>query len=106
MQCIVWETALPASGSIALEIAPREVAPGADQSFVQAIRFESVVLLDDSQLLELSPTPIDFPAEDSDIVVLARSYYNGANGATSAIPAQTKFVLAGAAPFDDRKLAQ
>jgi hypothetical protein len=71
---------LPPSGAIAIDIAPSAAASAADQSFVQAIGFESTVLVDDSQLLELSPTAIHFPAEDSDVMVLVRSHYNGSNG--------------------------
>jgi hypothetical protein len=67
----------PTGGAIALDVAPSFTDPVADQSFVQPIGFETTVLLDDSELLELPPTPIDFPAEDSDLVVLARGRQNG-----------------------------
>jgi hypothetical protein len=75
---------LPAGGAIAIDIAPSAVASTADQSFVQAIRFETAILADQSQFLELSPTAIDFPAEDSDVAVPARSQYNGTNGTAPA----------------------
>ena len=64
---------LPAGGAIAIDVAPSQCASDADGSLVQAVGFESTVLFDDSQLLELSPTDIDFPAEDSDVLVLART---------------------------------
>jgi hypothetical protein len=67
----------PTGGVIALDVAPSFTDPIADQSSVQPIGFETTVLLDDSELLELPPTPIDFPAEDSDLVVLARGRQNG-----------------------------
>jgi hypothetical protein len=81
---IVNKNRLPAGGSITIDLAPSAVASAPDQSFVQAIGFESAVLVEQSQLLELSPTAIDFPAADSDVVVLARSQYNGTNGTESA----------------------
>jgi len=68
---------LPASGAIAIDIAPSCGASAADESLVQGVGFESgfdgTVLFEDSQLLELSPTAIDFPAEDSDVLVPAVS---------------------------------
>jgi hypothetical protein len=95
---IVDKNRLPASGAIAIDIAPSAVASAADQSLVQAVGFESAVLVDDSQLLELSPTAIDFTAEDSDVVVLARSHFNGTNGAALA-QAETELEIA--APSND-----
>jgi hypothetical protein len=65
---------LLASGAIAIDIAPSLGASAAGRSLVQALGFESTVLFDDSQALELSPTAIDFPAEDSDVVVPASSH--------------------------------
>jgi len=67
----------PTGGAITLDVAPSFTDPVADQSFIQPVGFETTVLLDDSELLELPPTPIDFPAEDSDLVVLARGRQNG-----------------------------
>jgi hypothetical protein len=57
-----------------IEIAPNSGAWDADQSFVQAVGFESTVLLDHSRLLELAPASIDFPGADSDVAVLPLSY--------------------------------
>jgi hypothetical protein len=68
---------LPTSGAIAIDIAPNAAAAVADQSFVEAIGFESTVLFDESPLLDLSATSIDFPAQDSDVVVLAPGHDNG-----------------------------
>ena len=75
---IVNTNRLPAGGAHRISIiAPSDSRLGMPTtSLVQAIGFESTVLFDDSQLLELPPTAIDFPAEDSDVVVLARSHYN------------------------------
>ncbi|MGP0072640.1 MAG: hypothetical protein ACLPWF_12000 [Bryobacteraceae bacterium] len=81
---------LPSGGATAIDIAPSEVASAADQSFVQAIGFESTVQFDDSELLELGTTGIDFPGEDSDVVVLARSHYSGTDNAAT----ETKSALA------------
>jgi hypothetical protein len=67
---------LPASNVIAVDIAPSSVASTADGSLAQAIGFESTVLFDDSQLLELLPTAIDFVAEDSGALVLAGTHHN------------------------------
>ena len=76
---------LTAGAPIALDIAPESIASTEDHSFVQGIQFEQglgfepnlsfegVALFADSQLLELPPTVINFPDEDS-AVVLARSH--------------------------------
>jgi hypothetical protein len=72
---IVKTNRLPASSVIAIDVAPRTVECNADASSVQAIGFETMVLFNDSRLLELPPTAIDFPGEDSSVVVLARSPY-------------------------------
>jgi hypothetical protein len=63
---------LAPSGGIAVDIAPSSIASAADQTLAEAIGFESAVMVDESELLELSPTAIDFPAENSDVVVQAR----------------------------------
>jgi hypothetical protein len=60
---------LPAGARIAVDIPPSSVAVAADQSLSQAIAFQSAVLFDESQLLELSLSSIDFHAEDFDLVV-------------------------------------
>jgi hypothetical protein len=61
---------LPASASVAVDIPPTTAPSAVGPSFVQFIGFDCTVLVADSQLLELSPTTIDFPAEDSDVVVV------------------------------------
>ena len=68
---------LPVRGAIALEITPSSLAPAADHTFVQALSFANDVVIEDSELLELWSTPIDFQADDSDVVVLAGSHNNG-----------------------------
>ncbi len=68
----------PNGSAIVIEIATSSGALDADQSFVQAVGFESTVLFDDSRLLQLAPTSIDFPTEDSDVVVLAQSHEDDA----------------------------
>ena len=64
---------LSAGSAIAIDIAPSSVEPDADRSSVQAIGFESTVVFDESQLLELPASAIDFPAEDSGVVAVAGS---------------------------------
>ena len=61
---------LPSIGAIAFDVAPASAPSDTDRSLIQAIGFETTAILDDPKLLELSATPIDFPAEDSDVVVL------------------------------------
>ena len=56
----------PAGSVIAIQIAPSASALTADQTLAQALGFESTVLFSDSELLQLSCTAIDFPAEDAD----------------------------------------
>ncbi len=76
----------PVGASIAIEIAPASVVPAADQRFVQGIAFESGVEIHGSQLLQLSHTGIDFPAADSDVVVIPPGPFKGAasvNGTAS-----------------------
>jgi hypothetical protein len=60
---------LPAGSAIVLDIAPSPVASTAEQGFLEAIGPETTVLFDDSALLGLLPTSIDFPAEDSGVVL-------------------------------------
>jgi hypothetical protein len=62
----------PAGGVVAIDIQPSSISCNADLGSVQAIAFESTILLDDPGLLELSPSTIDFPAEDSDVAVQPR----------------------------------
>jgi hypothetical protein len=65
----------PAGSAIAIDIEPSRVAPDADRILMQALRWESSALYGDSRLLELSPTGIDFPAQDSAVVVVAGAPY-------------------------------
>ena len=62
---------LEAGGAIAIDIAPTAAPTTADHSYVQAVGFETSVVLDESALFELAPTAIDFPAEDWDVVTTA-----------------------------------
>jgi hypothetical protein len=80
---------LTVRGSIALQIAPSEVAPAMDASLVQPIRFESNVVIEDPELLELGTTSIDFPGEDSDVLVLVRSHDTGTDLAGAIPEAET-----------------
>src|SRR3984957_2883198 len=63
----------PAGGVIAIDIEPSAaVASIADPGLAPAVGLESTALFEDSELLELPPTAIDFPAEDADVVVRVR----------------------------------
>src|ERR1700722_431527 len=80
---------LPAGARITVDVQPSSIAMAADQSSLHAIGFESTVLVDDSQLLELPLSSIDFAAEDFGIVVSN----NGAGSAheeplTDLVPAE------------------
>ena len=74
---IAYADRLPTGGVIALDIEPSLVPSNAEQRLVQGIRFESTVQFDDSELLELAPTAIEFPAEDAGVVMQARNHNNG-----------------------------
>jgi hypothetical protein len=78
----------PAGSVIAIQIAPSASVVTADQSLAQALGFESTVLFGDSELLQISSTAIDFPAEDADAVVLAHS--SSKNSVLDLTPAKTK----------------
>jgi hypothetical protein len=65
---------LPAGSAIAIDIEPSTVAPNADPGFFNALGSDSTVQFDDSQLLDLPHTAIDFPAEDAAVVLPARSH--------------------------------
>ncbi len=62
---------MPWSAAIAIDIAPRSVASESDRSLAQAVAFESTAVVEDSQLLELSPIGIDFSSEDSEVAAPA-----------------------------------
>jgi hypothetical protein len=69
---------LPAGMLVTMDVAASPVDGVPDRALTGGVEFQSVsVEFDNSPLLELSPTAIDFPAEDSDVVVLVRSVYNG-----------------------------
>jgi hypothetical protein len=68
----------PISSVIGVDIAPSSVASNVDRGLEQAMRLDSMVVFNGSRLLELEPTAIDFPAEDSDVVVLARAHSDDA----------------------------
>ncbi len=62
---------LAAGAPTALAVAPSVADWKADASLAEAIGFESTVVFDESQLLGLSHTSIDFPAEDASAMVPA-----------------------------------
>jgi hypothetical protein len=69
---------LPAGGAIALDVGPRSVAAAADSDLVQAVGFDTAMVMDDPPLLELWHTAVDFPAEDADVVPVAPSQHGSA----------------------------
>ena len=54
---------LPAGARIGVDIPPSSIAVAVDQSLLKAIGFQTTVLFDDSQLLELPLSSIDFAVE-------------------------------------------
>lgn len=61
---------LPLTSAISIGIEAVSTAPDLDRSLVEAMAFESTAVFEEPDLLELFRTPIDFPAEDSDVEVL------------------------------------
>jgi hypothetical protein len=76
---IVNTNRLPAGSVIAIDVEPSDVPSQADAGSVEAVGFETTVLFDQSRLLELPPSAIDFATEDSSVVVMARSPYHEAS---------------------------
>jgi hypothetical protein len=71
-----WKVAsmhqLPSAGPVSINVSPNAIDFAADRSIAQAVDFETGVLVEDSDLLELPLTGIEFPTEDSDVVVASR----------------------------------
>lgn len=65
---------LASGGAISIEVVPLAGDPASDPTFVHPVEFERAILFSESEFLELSPTSIEFPAEDAGVVVLERSH--------------------------------
>ena len=63
---------LPSAGQISIEFTASSIDFAADRSVVGEVDFETAVSVEDSPLMELPSTGIEFPAEDSDVVVVQR----------------------------------
>jgi hypothetical protein len=87
---------LPAGNAIAIDIEPSTVAPNADPGFFNALGPDNAVQFDDSQLLDLPHTAIDFPAEDAAVALAARSHAHEAESEARAEETPTE-----EAPTDD-----
>jgi len=69
-----WKVAishqLPSAGPISIEMQARSIDFAVDRSLAGELGFETAGLVNYSKLLELRATGIEFPAEDSDVVVV------------------------------------
>jgi hypothetical protein len=65
---------LPSAGPVGMEIAASAIEIAPDRSMAGELPFEAAVLLEDSQLLELPSTAIEFPTEDSGVVVVQQDH--------------------------------
>src|SRR5580704_4404076 len=61
---------LPSAGPVGMEVAASRIEFAADRSLAGELPFEPAVLVEDSQLLELPCTGIEFPTEDSGVMVV------------------------------------
>jgi hypothetical protein len=60
---------LPSSGALNIEVAAAALDFALDRSIAPELGFETAILLEDSPLLDLPATEIEFPAEDSGVIV-------------------------------------
>ncbi len=60
---------LPSAGILSIEVAPSFLDFALDRSIAPEVGFETAVLFEDTPLLELPSTGIEFPAEDSGVLV-------------------------------------
>jgi hypothetical protein len=63
---------LPSAGPVSIEVTASAIDFAADRSIAAEVGFETAVLVEDAQLLELPSTGIELPAEDSRVVVVFR----------------------------------
>jgi hypothetical protein len=75
---------LPSAGPVALEVTASGIDFPADGSIARELEFETAVLMDDSQLLELPSTGIEFLNEDSAVVVVSSRDHGGAVDSASS----------------------
>src|SRR3984957_11547255 len=75
---------LPSAGLVGMEVAASAIEFAADRSVAGELPFETAVLVEDSQLLELPSTGIEFPTEDSGVVVVWQDHAAAIDSAPSA----------------------
>ena len=75
---------LPSAGPVGMEVAASKIEFAADRSLAGELPFEPAVLVEDSQLLELPSTGIEFPTEDSSVVVVWQDHGAPIDSASSA----------------------
>jgi hypothetical protein len=85
---------LPSAGPVSIEVTPGAIDFATDRSISGELNFETAVSVEDSRLLELPSTGIEFPTEDSG-VILACSQDHAA--AIDSAPPEA----AAAAPVED-----
>jgi hypothetical protein len=61
---------LPSVGPVSIEVTASAIDFAVDRSIAGELSFETAVVVEDSQLLELLSTGIEFPTEDSDVVTV------------------------------------
>jgi len=64
---------LPRAGPVSIEVKASGIDFGADRSVASELGFQTAVLVEDSQLFELPSTGIEFPLEDSGVVVFRQN---------------------------------
>jgi len=60
---------LPSAGAVSIDVTPSDIDFAADQRIAPELDFETLVLMQDSQLLALPCTGIEFPEEDAAVAV-------------------------------------
>ncbi len=71
-----WKVAtphrLPSAGPVSIEINPSAIDFAADRSIAEELGFQTAVVVEDSELADLPSTGIEFPLEDSSVLVVFR----------------------------------
>jgi len=64
---------LPSAGPLSIEVTASAIDFGADLKIAGALNFETALVVEDSQLLELPSTGIEFPAESDAVAVFSQN---------------------------------
>jgi hypothetical protein len=78
---------LPSTGPVSLEVSPSVIDFASDRSMAGELDFGTSVLVQDSRLLDLPSTGIEFPAEDSGVTLVVTQEDSAA--AVDSAPAET-----------------